>query len=354
MAASISAFRPGAAAILALLVPVAVAAKPAFDAFPPRTIAVEARPIPSFLPRQPEDVRFGALVYRGGLALRSQSPLFGGLSGLAIDGRGRRLLAISDAGLWLSALVLYDEDGRPAGLDDVRIGPLLGRDGKPPPGDAERDAEALTPAAPAAGGGLGDAVYVGFERRHRIARFPLTADGVGAAGRPIELPTAMRRAPANKGIEALAVLRAGPHKDRLVAMTERVLDDNGHHMGWLFGDGAPKRLALERIGGFDVTGLAALADGGLVVLERRFRWTEGVQMRIRHLRAGEIRPGRRMVGEILVEAGAWHEIDNMEGIAVHEEDGETVITVVSDDNYNPLQRTLLLQFTWPRAAAAGR
>jgi hypothetical protein len=40
------------------------------------------------------------------------------------------------------------------------------------------------------------------------------------------------------------------------------------------------------------------------------------------------------------------EIDNMEALAVHTGTrGETVVTVLSDDNFNSfLQRTLLLQF----------
>lgn len=39
-------------------------------------------------------------------------------------------------------------------------------------------------------------------------------------------------------------------------------------------------------------------------------------------------------------------IDNMEGIDAHvTADGETVLTLVSDDNFSFLQRTLLLQFT---------
>ena len=35
----------------------------------------------------------------------------------------------------------------------------------------------------------------------------------------------------------------------------------------------------------------------------------------------------------------------MEGIGAHRSGGETVLTLVSDDNFSPIQRTLLLQFT---------
>ena len=50
---------------------------------------------------------------------------------------------------------------------------------------------------------------------------------------------------------------------------------------------------------------------------------------------------------ILITADMSSEIDNMEGLAVHTgARGETVLTLISDDNFNALlQRTILLQFT---------
>ncbi len=40
-----------------------------------------------------------------------------------------------------------------------------------------------------------------------------------------------------------------------------------------------------------------------------------------------------------------YDIDNMEGLAVHRTDaGDIILTLISDDNFSPLQRTLLLQF----------
>jgi hypothetical protein len=47
---------------------------------------------------------------------------------------------------------------------------------------------------------------------------------------------------------------------------------------------------------------------------------------------------------VLIEADLGHEIDNMEGLAVHQEGGRTFVTVISDDNFSPGQRTLLLEF----------
>ena len=88
-----------------------------------------------------------------------------------------------------------------------------------------------------------------------------------------------------------------------------------------------------------------LPGGGIVVLERRFRYSEGVKMRIRRIAEAELKRGTPIEGETLLEADENLNIDNMEGIAAHRSAaGETILTLISDDNFSPLQRTLLLQF----------
>ena len=57
-----------------------------------------------------------------------------------------------------------------------------------------------------------------------------------------------------------------------------------------------------------------------------------------------IRPGHRIDGAVIFESDASQQIDNMEGLAVHREGRDTVLTMVSDDNFNGIQRTLLLEF----------
>ena len=98
----------------------------------------------------------------------------------------------------------------------------------------------------------------------------------------------------------------------------------------------------------DITDAAALPDGGIVILERRFRFSEGVQMRIRRISQSELEPGALIEGEVLLEANDAFNIDNMEAIAAHRAAaGETVITLMSDDNFSPFQRTLIMQFALP-------
>jgi hypothetical protein len=53
-----------------------------------------------------------------------------------------------------------------------------------------------------------------------------------------------------------------------------------------------------------------------------------------------------VTGEVLFEADRRYEIDNMEGITAHRDpqSGGMIVTMVSDDNFMPNQRTLLLEF----------
>jgi hypothetical protein len=78
-------------------------------------------------------------------------------------------------------------------------------------------------------------------------------------------------------------MRGGPFRGAILAFAEDLRDANGHHTGWLLGRGAPKQLAYRDIGGFALTGAASLDDGSVLILERRFRMTEGVRMRLRFI-----------------------------------------------------------------------
>jgi len=82
------------------------------------------------------------------------------------------------------------------------------------------------------------------------------------------------------------------------------------------------------------------------VLERRFRLSEGVRMRLRLIKQQQLRARETIDAETLVAADGSSEIDNMEGLATHvAPSGEIIVTMISDDNFNHgLQRTVLLQF----------
>ena len=301
-------------------------------------IEIRAQAIESFDPRDSMQTQFGALRFRGGLVLSSSHREFGGLSALHMEAGGARFVALSDKGNWLRGRIVY-RDGRPIAITDAEMSPVLGPDGRPV---ASRrywyDTEAL-----AADGGT---LYVGIERAHEILRFDYGRDGVRARGQPIALPPGIKSLPHNRGIECLAKPSKGmPLSNFLIAISERGLDAAGNIIGFLIGPGGGT-FTVKRTDEFDVSDCTVTPRGDLLILERRFSWARGLAVRIRRVPLSRIAPGALIDGPELIFADMGQQVDNMEGMAVHRAaDGALVLTLVSDDNYSSLQRTMLLQFT---------
>jgi hypothetical protein len=113
----------------------------------------------------------------------------------------------------------------------------------------------------------------------------------------------------------------------------------------LLGGPTPGQFSIRRTDQQLISDAVLLPSGDLLILERKFSWFTGVDIRIRAIPLKSIAPGALVDGPVLFKADLGHEIDNMEGIDAHvTADGETVLTLVSDDNFSMLQRTLLLQF----------
>jgi hypothetical protein len=309
-----------------------------FSVTAPVSIEVNAQPIPSFDTRDRQHVRFGALQYRSGLILTSGFRGFGGLSGLRLDAKGERFIAISDKGSWFTGRIVYR--GREmTGLDDVEAAPMLGPDGRPITARGWFDSEAIALDGPP--------VYIGLERVNQLLRFDFSKDFTRARGEVVPLPPAARKLPYNKGLEALVMVPKGlPLAGTLIALSERGLDHDGNLMAFLIGGPSPGQFSVRRTNNFDVSDAVLLPSGELLVLERKFSWLAGIGIRIRRIALKSVAPGAVVDGPSIFDADLGHEIDNMEGIDAHvADDGDTVLTMVSDDNFSMLQRTLLLQFT---------
>lgn len=302
------------------------------------SIDVNARPIASFDTRDRSRVRFGALEFRSGLILTSRFRGFGGLSGLRLDAKGERFIAISDKGGWFTGRIVYK--GREmTGLDDVEAAPMLGPDGKPITARGWFDTEAL-----ALDGSL---VYVGIERVNQILRFDFAKGFTRALGEPLQLPTGARKLPYNKGIEALVMVPKGqPMAGTLIAISERGLDAQGNIMAFLIGGKTPGPFSVRRSENFDVSDAVLLPSGDLLLLERKFSWLGGIGIQIRRIPLASVGPGAVVDGPSIFSADLGNEVDNLEGIDAHvTSEGDTVLTLVSDDNFSLIQRNLLLQFT---------
>ncbi len=107
----------------------------------------------------------------------------------------------------------------------------------------------------------------------------------------------------------------------------------------------PGSFAVKRSADYDISDAALLPGGDLLVLERKFGWSSGLAIRLRRIALADIKAGALVDGAVLIEADLGYEIDNMEGLSVHRiAGGGTVLTLISDDNFSIIQRTLLLQF----------
>lgn len=285
---------------------------------------------------------FGRLTYRGGLSLSSPDKDFGGLSGIDIDPDGKRFLAITDYGHWIGGEITYAGTA-PSGIKSARLGEITAANGYAVRRKRDADCESIKLAD---GNLTNGTALLSFERNHRIGRFPIVDGILQAPAGYLRMPPEVKRFHPNKGFESVAVIAAGPFKGSVMAFAERYTT-HANHTGWIWQQGEPHPIYMTDVDGFDVTDLAALPDGSMLVLERRFRWTEGVRMRLRLIAAATLMPGSVLDPEVLMTADMTYEIDNMEGLAVHTSpQRELVLTIVSDDNFNHLlQRTILLQFT---------
>jgi hypothetical protein len=304
----------------------------------PVAVEVTARPLEAFDLRDRTRRRFGQLEFRSGLILTSSFKSFGGLSAFRIDPKGEGFIAMNDKGDWFTGRLVYD--GRIlTGLTDVQSAPMLGSDGKPITTRKLYDSESLAID--------GMTVYVGIERANRILKFDFRRGGITALGEEIAVPPGLRRLPHNKGPEGLVFVPKGmPLEGTLIVLSERGLDASGNLIGFLIGGARPGQFAIRRTDEFDVSDAALLPSGELLVLERKFSLLNGVGIRIRRIPLRAIAPGAVVDGPSIFEADLGQEIDNMEGIDVHRtDDGDIVLTMVSDDNFSVLQRTLLMQFT---------
>jgi hypothetical protein len=282
--------------------------------------------------RNPQQKEFGRLEFLNGFQLRSRDRRFGGLSGLTI-GADRRLYAVSDAGYWVSAQMIVDSEARLLDLSDWDIQPLLSTTGAPV-ADPLHDAEALarTPDG---------SFMVAFEKLHRIWRYPPPPGTFYSLPLVVPIPAEISKAPSNGGLEGIAIFSDG----RLLALTEELQNPDGSFKGWLIEGERFLELSYLPSEGFRVTDCAALSNGDVIVLERRYVPLGILSARLTLVRAEKIQPRSILIGEELIKLGYPLEVDNFEGVAVQEDprDG-TIIYLVSDDNYHPLQRTLLLQF----------
>jgi hypothetical protein len=286
--------------------------------------------------KHPDRKEFGRLMLLSAYVLSSKDRRFGGLSGLTIGADGK-LYAVSDTGYWISAAMVLDSEAKLIDLTDWSIQPILSTTGAPVRNPLH-DAEGL---ARAPDGFL----LVSFEKVHRIWRYPpppLTSLSLPV---PVPVPAEVAKSPSNGGVEGITILPDG----RLLALTEEFRNPDGSFKGWLIEGEQFFVLSYLPAEGFHVTDCAALRNGDLIVLERRYVPLGILSARLTLVPGAQIRPGAKLAGEELVQLEYPLNIDNFEGLAVQEDSRETLIYIVSDNNFSSFQRTLLFQFRLNRS-----
>jgi hypothetical protein len=269
----------------------------------------------------------------GGIEIARDVLGFGGLSGLHIT-PDLTVTLVSDTARVAELTLVLDAQSRPLRLILRRAGHLRDGAGRPLQRGYAGDAEAL--ARLPDGGWL-----VAFERWHRIRRHA-TLDGPGTY---VEAPPGLDRAPANGGLESLAVLADG----RWLALAEDLAlpEAPGLTAGWIGGPGAWTPIGWRPAPGMQPVDAAPLPEGGALVLERGFSFFGGFSARLTRIGAAALaaaRPGSVLEGEEILRFAPPLPVDNYEGVAVVRYQGRLLVGVVSDDNENRLQRSLLLLF----------
>ena len=255
--------------------------------------------------------------------LSSPDPRFGGLSGAVwLDGR---LHVTSDRGTLFRADPVFDDQGLLSDLRNWQAAEL--RD--PEIRHARLDVEAL-----AGGGAQRLTIALEDQRTLRILDLAGSAAEMELSGHV----TGFRDLGGNEGIEGLCT---SPNGD-LLAFSEGETHGDGRAVSRTSGE-ASALLSYRTANGFAVTGADRLGST-IFVLERRFGILAGWQARVSRFPATSLdADAGPIVPERLVHLHSPVRMDNFEAIAMRKTgDDRPVATLLSDDNFSPLQETLLL------------
>ena len=247
---------------------------------------------------------------------------FGGLSGAEISADGTSLIAISDRGRVIEAAI-ERTNGKVTNVALTHSVALRDSAGKilvKPFTDAE--GLAIAPDGQ---------VFASFEGQHRVVSLSVE-DGTTT---PLPQQPDFSFLAENSGMEALATLADGT----LIAIPEKSSSDK--FPVYAYTDGGWRVLFnLPSRGPFLPVGADFDDAGNLYLLERTVT-PLGFRTRIRRF---------NMDGETLVEETLLQTLparyDNLEAISVWTNDqGQTSITLIADDNFFPIQKTQIVEFT---------
>ncbi len=308
-------------------------------------------PAPAVLSDDPAALTPGKLAFLAGLELKGSGVGLGGVSGLdPFEHSTSRveLAAVTDDGHLLAVRLELDE--RQHAVDAACFhAPILGPNDKPLRGKRDSDAEGIA-ASP-----QGDH-YIVFERRHRIERLH-NGDGGMQEGPAL---AGLDRLRSNQALEAIAIFDDGlmlvgaetPNARLQPHPVWRLQPDPDAPSG--YSDAGPAAFKLAGEVGYGLTGFAPTPAGNLMTLERFWTPATGARIKVGWISGADARTATGLVAPHTVarlDRESGHAVDNFEGLAATPaDDGSVHVWMVSDNNFNPAQRTLIYQFAFDEAA----
>lgn len=264
--------------------------------------------------------------YVGSFRWESPNPSVGGLSGLELSEDGTRMIVISDDGDIFRTDLKRDEKGV------ITTGWVATkqqiRSEKGPLRKWQMDAEGIAVASDGR-------AYISFEGKHRVALVDLDT-GIAT---DLEGHADFKEFQNNSALEALAIDATGT----LYTLPERSGAIERPFPVYRFANGKwDQPFSVPRRGEYLPTGMDIGPDGRVYLLERWFRGI-GFSSRVRRFDLGP----NGLSGEVTLMETKLGTHDNLEGIAIWQDEGGLRMTLVSDDNFKPFQITEFVEYRLP-------
>ncbi|MGL5838904.1 MAG: esterase-like activity of phytase family protein [Sphingorhabdus sp.] len=291
-----------------------------------QSISVTALPLDT---ERPSRKKVGSLTFMGAWQLRSANSAFGAISGMTAIGNNR-FLAVGDAGTLIG--FTFNNGTK---LTNVFIADLPGATGENI-NYRDRDSEGIA-YDPASG-----RVWISYEVRHMIRRLPAALNRIDGVKR-LTFTDGWK---SNGGVETITRLADG----RFLIMAETHERANGGNSAYLF-SGDPVEPGSQSMpfgyrapDGYRPTDAALLPDGRLLILNRRIGLIKGFTAKLTLLDPKTIERDKTVTPKLLATLAPPLLVDNMEGLTVTQDNGQTIVWMMSDNNFNSIQRTLLMKF----------
>ncbi len=278
------------------------------------------------IPTLKADVKKWKLEQVGFLNIDRNEKDYGGFSGLLIRNPGTEALVVTDKSFFFVLQLRRDDNDFLTGYSVIKKGRILSSKGEHLNG-RNTDSESIAMDA-------NNNYYISFESNHRIMMHTeLEGKGIFVPKHPM-----FRKLSVNKGIEALAI----DNENRLIAIPEKPPSGISDIPIFRLQNDKWEIIKYVKIeDNFLVTDAEILPMGLLLILERKFSWTQGFKTRFRLISLDKF----DNTEPIIVFTSTANQFDNLEGMTFwKDKKGEMRILTVSDDNFHPLQQSEIREF----------